>query len=368
LAAKLYTCQKCRALLEPGTKACPYCATDQRYVQAPPPSVDAHATGRLGIWIVSLIGLIYFLSVQLDPLGPDEDRRFQPSGVSLVHFGDSRAELMLECGQYWRIVSAMFLHVDLIHLIFNCVAVMLLIPPAAVTFGLHRTLCIYFAAGVFGFAVSQMQGHASVGASGAICGLITALAVYGKRRGGFEGQVLMRRMISWMVIILVFGFAVRGRNIDNWGHIAGFAAGAVLGWPAARQRIRGGLEDRGWRAGAYASMGIVAAVMAFGMTPSILRGLERHDVIVYEGDARSAIMVAQAVARGFRPVGELPKEFAPGPSNTEEVSRAVRDAIESTRADPQGKTAERARTEAYRIFLKWRDGLGCKYPYLWSTR
>ena len=367
MAQKLFTCPKCRALLEPGTKACPYCQTDQRYVQAPTAGTDATATSRLGLWLVGAIGILYFLMVQLDPLGPDDERPFEPSHVSRLHFGDSRGELMVHCGQYWRVVSAMFLHADLMHLAFNAVAIMILIPAAAVTFGLHRTLCLYFTAGVFSFAISQFQGGSAVGASGAICGLITALAVYGKRRGGFEGRMLMRRMLTWMAVIVIFGFLWRGRNIDNLGHGAGFAVGAVLGWPAAAIRVRGGFGHPVWRTGAFAWIGIAVAVAAIAVTPSVLRGLERSDVIAFEGQARSAIVIANNVARGIHPTDELPESIDDGPAGTEVVVRLVNDALAATHRLPLGAEAADARDVAMDALVVWRDTLSCRYPYLWST-
>jgi len=221
------TCQKCRALLAPGTKSCPYCGTDQRHHLAPTESEDAERTTRFGLWILGIIIGLFVLTLLLDPAKGDQTSRFRPSESALVMFGAVTQGHVRFCGQYWRMLVSMFLHVDLLHLAFNSVALLFLIPIAAHAFGVHRTACIYLASGLVGSAISTFVGNAGVGASGALCGLIAAGAVYGWRRGGALGQMLARRMVFWAVIILAYGFFLASA-VDNAGHIGGFLGGQQL--------------------------------------------------------------------------------------------------------------------------------------------
>ena len=65
--SQFQTCPKCRALLTPGTKVCPYCEAGQGSVRAPSPEQDSEAVGRLGIWIIGACLVLYLLMVVLDP-------------------------------------------------------------------------------------------------------------------------------------------------------------------------------------------------------------------------------------------------------------------------------------------------------------
>ena len=140
----------------------------------------------------------------------------------------------------------MFVHLDLRGPAMNSIALFPLAPLAAATFGSARTAVIWFGAGLAGSALSHFAGNSGAGASGALCGLIAALAVYGRRRGGLEGRALTQRMVLWAVLILVWGHVFPG--IDNAGHGGGFLGGAALGWLAGGLQPRGGRVDQIGRA------------------------------------------------------------------------------------------------------------------------
>ncbi|MCK6460366.1 MAG: rhomboid family intramembrane serine protease, partial [Planctomycetes bacterium] len=339
----MITCQKCRALLEPRTRVCPYCGTDQRHHRAPSESEDAERTTRFGLWILGLIVGIYFLTVALDPAAGDPGTRpFEPSGVSLDMFGAARPALVEGCGQAWRLLASMFLHADLVHLAFNSIALFLLIPIAAGAFGVHRTVVLYFASGILGTVLSHLyrvysmhplelsQAGGSVGASGAMCGLIGACAVYGRRRGGAFGEALMRRMILWAALIGLYGL-VFSRRIDNLGHVGGFLGGAALGFLASSARARGGRADRAWAFAARATVVSAIVVALVFWAPFALRILDRRDVVLYRNQAERTL---RAVAESLRTGGveALPARFPDGPRGTDGVRDAVRDALARARA------------------------------------
>ncbi len=330
---------------------------------APTAESDAQATARIGTWLILINVAMFFLTLQLDPARGDLDGGFRPSNASLIGFGANVPVQIRECGQFWRLLTANFLHVDLMHLVMNSVCIFILIPLAAVTLGLHRMLCIYFVAGVFGSLVSHAVGNYSVGASGAVSGLIGALAVYGKRRGAPH---LTRQMLGWGAIILLFGFlssAVGGPSIDNWGHIGGFAGGAALGWPAAAVRARGSRGDRMWARGAYGWLAACAVVLAFGLLPSVLHLMERRDIIVYDDDATRTLKLMDRVAHGEAAAGKLPETFPVGPANSGVLAERMREALGAVRGDPRG-AAEPVR-QATVALLTWRQGLACSHNLRW---
>jgi rhomboid protease GluP len=82
--------------------------------------------------------------------------------------------------------------------------------------------------GAFGFLVSAATGHFSLGASGALLGIVGAMLAVTSKRGGSYMRELRSRLISSVVILFAIGF-FPGIRIDNWAHGAGLAAGFVLG-------------------------------------------------------------------------------------------------------------------------------------------
>lgn len=67
----------------------------------------------------------------------------------------------------------------------------------------------------------------TLGASGAVCGLIGAALYYGKSRGGTFGQMIYRQVGGWALGIFIFGFLVPG--INNWAHGGGLICGVLTG-------------------------------------------------------------------------------------------------------------------------------------------
>jgi rhomboid protease GluP len=365
----LITCQKCRALLEPGTRECPYCQTDQRHHRAPTERQDAERTTRFGLWIMGLIVGIYFLMIAFDPARDDPGvEPFEPSGVALEMFGSSEPYLIDRCGQWWRLLTSMFLHGDLLHLAFNAVALYILIPIAAGAFGVHRTVCLYFASGLCGSIASHAwrmhEAHplaleyapGSVGASGALCGLIAAGAVYGRRRGGMMGDALMRRMIQWAVLIGLWGLLFPG--IDNMGHLGGFLGGAALGWLASGARARGGAGDRAWMAAARTAVAAAILVAAVFWAPFVFGIFERRDIELYRDQAERTLRAVEETLQTAN-VERLPASFPDGPRGTDEVRDAVREALQLARE--RSPRAGAALAHASDVLRAWSASLRCTH-------
>src|SRR5207247_11371111 len=90
--------------------------------------------------------------------------------------------------------------------------------------GRARLILIFTAGGVLGFAASNAVGiYATIGASGAVFGLLGAMVRYGQSRGGTFGTVVFRQYWQWSLILFVMGFLMPG--VNNWGHAGGFFGG-----------------------------------------------------------------------------------------------------------------------------------------------
>ena len=134
-------------------------------------------------------------------------------------------------GQVWRLVTAMFLHVDLLHIAFNSYALVIFGTQVEQLYGRSRFLTMYFLSGLAGSAFSFLfSPRDSVGASGAIFGLIgiTGIYLYRYRKQLAGGRNRLMNILSVAAYNLIYGFIVPG--IDNWAHIGGLLSGLVLGW------------------------------------------------------------------------------------------------------------------------------------------
>ena len=150
------------------------------------------------------------------------------SGVTSFRLGASLGPAIFGLHQWYRLVTAMFLHGGLIHIGVNMMSLMQLGPALEELYGSARYLFLYVLTGAFGFLASAATGHFSLGASGALLGIVGAMLAVTSKRGGSYMRDLRSRLITSVVILFVIGF-LPGIRIDNWAHGAGLGAGFVLG-------------------------------------------------------------------------------------------------------------------------------------------
>lgn len=156
---------------------------------------------------------------------------FQPDLLVLILFGAKENSLISQ-GEYWRLLSATLLHGNLIHIFFNSFALYSLGPESERIYGTRRFLALYTLAGLGGSVASYLLSPApSVGASGAIFGLIGGLGIFfflNRRALGEFGRTQVQSIVSIAVINLLIGFSAQG-IIDNWGHLGGLLVGVLVG-------------------------------------------------------------------------------------------------------------------------------------------
>jgi rhomboid protease GluP len=200
---------------------------------------------------------------------------FQPS--TFIRFGQLLGPIISI--EPWRVLSAVFVHGNLIHLGVNMLSLLNLGRTLEPHFRSSRFLLLYLLSGIVGFCTTvwQMGLYArSVGASGAIFGLL----------GAFIGALIVRRNPGWQRVfmsnlIMAFALAYFVPNIDNWAHGGGFVVGVVLGialelerQPRRRDRLMTGL----------AALGVVAAVASIILSASspAWKVMKRHEQRVVE--------------------------------------------------------------------------------------
>jgi rhomboid protease GluP len=131
-------------------------------------------------------------------------------------------------GQWWRLVTAMFLHAGLLHIGMNMWCLVDLGPEVESLFSTTKFIVLYLLTGVLGFSLSLWWSPfgVSVGASGAIMGLIGIL-IGASFHHGHLGKEYRSQLWKWVLYIAIFGIFF---NIDNAAHFGGLVTGLALGY------------------------------------------------------------------------------------------------------------------------------------------
>src|SRR5262249_11942821 len=175
------------------------------------------------------INIGVFLAMPLFGVNP-----LSPSGEGLVRFGGNYGPYTLG-GDYWRLLTAAFVHGGLFHIAMNMWCLWSLGRLAERLFGKWQTFAIYIVAGIGGslLSIAYDPNRLSVGASGAIFGIVGAL-IAGLKFGDFPISWRQQRAtLSSVVFFAVFSFVwgMSSTGTDNMAHLGGFITGLLLGMP-----------------------------------------------------------------------------------------------------------------------------------------
>lgn len=131
-----------------------------------------------------------------------------------------------DLGQYYRLFTGIFLHANFLHLIFNMYALYVIGMQLESFLGKEKYLAVYLLSGLGGSMLSIFFSNGySVGASGAIFGLMGALLYFGYHYRVYLDSVVKSQIIPLIVLNLLIGFTSTG--IDNWAHIGGLVGGIL---------------------------------------------------------------------------------------------------------------------------------------------
>jgi rhomboid protease GluP len=151
------------------------------------------------------------------------------TGQDLLLALGAKVNDLIRAGQYWRLATPIFLHAGLLHIGFNLYALYIIGPPVEARFGPSRFLFLYFFSGVSGVLASMaFSSDVSVGASGAIFGLIGAYGVFlyqHRKVLGEPGRRTLLNLVFIAVVNLLIGLAP---GIDDWGHLGGLVGGSLI--------------------------------------------------------------------------------------------------------------------------------------------
>ena len=227
-------CPSCRKLISVSAPRCPFCGAPRPGLWGFGPALSRFlgSADPASLLLPVCVGL-YLLSLAVDPgaifrFSGGIFGLLSPSGRALRMLG-STAPIDLLVGRPWTVLTAVYLHGGILHIVFNMLWTRQLGPEVQRAFGAARFFVIWSVAGAAGFLLSDGlpilhigSSHASIGASGSIMGLMGALMVYGNAIGA---AMMTRQIRTWAILILVMGFLMPG--VDNMAHIGGLAGGWV---------------------------------------------------------------------------------------------------------------------------------------------
>ena len=163
-----------------------------------------------------LLGLIVLVFLLSFAVGQD---------YLVLFFGNQRD--LVRFGEYYRLLTAAFIHIDVIHLLTNAYALYVIGNMAEGYYGKWKFTLIYFFSAITGSLLSIIMGDSfSIGASGAIFGLLGSLLYFGYHYRVYFGNVILNKILPVVILNLFIGFMIT--EIDNFAHIGGLVGGFLI--------------------------------------------------------------------------------------------------------------------------------------------
>jgi rhomboid protease GluP len=223
-------CPGCRDLVPRSAVKCPQCDEPLRKIAGPGYGRALSNMIPGGVSAVSLIalanGALFLLTLMWSIQKGEGASLFGLDGRVLGVFGAAHPYFVLQEGEWWTLITAMFLHGGLLHIGFNTMALIRLGPFVEAEFGASRTWVIYFCGGVVGNLAAVIYGTPVVGASGAILAFVGLLFAYGARLKTRGGKFLRDRMFEILIFVGLFSLLP---GISLMAHAGGVATGAIFG-------------------------------------------------------------------------------------------------------------------------------------------
>jgi rhomboid protease GluP len=254
-------CPNCRAFITTSDKVCPYCdiklgapAAARRTPADLLGGLIPHA--RFTTVVILLINAGFYLAEYLPGLISGSDATGMPLSNAGAKFGP-----YIHAGQWWRLVTAGFLHGGILHLLMNSWVLFDLGAATEEAYGTSRFLVIYLLSTVTGFYASDLwhPGVPSVGSSAGIFGLLGAMIALGVRDKSSYGAALRAHYVQWGIYAILLSALFP--QTDNAAHIGGVTGGFAIAYVAGTPRLTGSGE-RVWQFAGAAAVGLTAIAFA----------------------------------------------------------------------------------------------------------
>ena len=258
-------CPNCRAFITTSDKICPYCDAEvgPRAIDRRSPADIAGGLipqARFVTMMILTVNVGLYAATTLYSMRAGNPNLMDIDGQTLFQFGAKYRDAIIH-GQWWRLITAGFLHGGLFHILMNSWVLLDLGAQVEEAFGARRLLVIYFVATVFGFVASTWWSPGlSIGASAGVFGLIGAMIALGARSSHPLGSAVKAFYIRWAVYGFLMGLLPFFR-IDNAAHLGGLAGGFAVAWLAGEPSYPSRLSEQIW--GVFAGLSLAVTALAF---------------------------------------------------------------------------------------------------------
>ena len=146
--------------------------------------------------------------------------------IDLLYYLGVQKDLV-RYGEIYRLLTGAFLHLDILHLLCNLYALYVVGKLSESYFGKWKFTLIYLFSALTGSLLSIAMGDSfSIGASGAIFGILGSLLYFGYHYRVYFGNVLLKQIVPVIIFNLAIGFMID--DIDNFAHIGGLIGGLLI--------------------------------------------------------------------------------------------------------------------------------------------
>ncbi len=332
-ALPLQGCPHCGTFARARGRACPHCGHALvkgsrwlRKLARIPGIVTWTLLGVFGLLYAIECGLQHHLFGSFAPSGGGALPGIGGvSGVTIRLLGSNDHAMVLQHGQWWRLATAAYLHLGVIHIAFNGMVLHSLGIAAESFWGKAR----YWSAFVLAGAGSNLISLAyyglvrgvpvnAAGGSGAIFGLLGMLLAYAYRHPHRMDEGVRQRLKRWAVFALLFGVFV---GADNAAHMGGLVCGLALGYGLAdtRDQAAGSRFDKLWSAIALACVVLTLVCMGFAARFCVQWTGEVRQAIAQERGERGARGSGGGASEGPAPAGPRGARVAGGAGRGREV-------------------------------------------------
>jgi rhomboid protease GluP len=203
-----------------------------------------------------------------------------PDVKSLIVWGGNLRYLTLN-GQFWRLISSVFLHAGILHLAFNMYALLYIGVALETAIGKKKFIFAYLLSGIFSSvsSITINENIVSVGASGAIfglCGVLSAILIFKEYKvANISSKSLLSSIGFFIIYNIIYGFGKTG--IDNAAHIGGLVSGFVIGLAyvlVIRNRVN--------KIAIYASLVFFISLASTLLLSQIPNNLGKYDNVIKE--------------------------------------------------------------------------------------
>ncbi len=251
-------CPNCRAFVSSTDRVCPYCE-----VQLGPRAIDLRSAEVMhglvpraysSSMIILVLNVAFYVAMAAFTVHMSQGPIAQSLGgvwqgfssQVLLIFGGKYGPTIYQYGQWWRLLTAGFLHGSLLHIGMNMWVMFELVAEVEQFYGSSRLVIIYIFSTITGFFLSLLwaPGTVSIGASAACFGLIGAMMAIGlRRRADPMSQAIRSYYMRWAIYGLIFSF-MPFMHIDIAAHIGGLAGGFIGGYVAGLPGLPGSPRER----------------------------------------------------------------------------------------------------------------------------